>query len=119
MERSRMRIHRAVLFAGISVALLYAQKDWPGYTGDPGGQRYSTLTQINTKNVSKLKLTWQYGVDPTGIDVSSGEARAATATEAVPVMAGGLLYTPTRNRTIVALDPETGKEVWKYSLGRS
>jgi glucose dehydrogenase len=114
-----MRIHRAVLFAGISVALLYAQKDWPGYNGDPGGQRYSTLTQINTKNVSKLKLTWQYGVDPTGIDVSSGEARAATATEAVPVMAGGLFYTPTRNRTIVALDPETGKEAWKYSLGRT
>src|SRR5580698_8749156 len=114
-----MRICRVVLLAGVALPLLHAQKDWPGYNGDPGGQRYSALTQINSKNVSKLKLAWQYGVDPTGIDVSSGEARAATATEAVPVMAGGLLYTPTRNRTIVALDPETGKEVWKYSLGRT
>ena len=119
-----MRICRVVLLAGVALPLLhaqllYAQKDWPGYNGDPGGQRYSALTQINTKNVSRLKLAWQYGVDPTGIDVSSGEARAATATEAVPVMAGGLLYTPTRNRTIVALDPETGKEVWKYTLGRT
>jgi len=114
-----MRICRVVLLAGLALPLLHAQKDWPGYNGDPGGQRYSALTQINTKNVTRLKPAWQYGVDPTGIDVSSGEARAATATEAVPVMAGGLLYTPTRNRTIVALDPETGKEVWKYSLGRT
>ncbi len=114
-----MRICRVVLLAGQALPLLHAQKDWPGYNGDPGGQRYSALTQINTKNVTRLKPAWQYGVDPTGIDVSSGEARAATATEAVPVMAGGLLYTPTRNRTIVALDPETGKEVWKYSLGRT
>ena len=83
---------RIFVLAGITVLLYAQQKDWPAYNGDPGGQRYSALTQINTKNVSKLKLAWQYGVDPAGIDTSSGEARAATATEAVPVMAGGSLH---------------------------
>ena len=38
------------------------QTDWPVYGHDAGGQRYSPLTQIDTKNVSKLKLAWQYGI---------------------------------------------------------
>ncbi len=97
-----MRVHRAVFWGCMTVPLLQAQKDWAGFNGDPGGRRYSTLTQINTRNVAKLKPAWQYGVDPSGIDFSSGEARAATGTEAVPVMAGGILYTPTRQHTIVA-----------------
>lgn len=91
---------------------LFAQTEWPGYSGDPGGQRYSTLAHINSKNVSKLKPAWQYGVDQKPKII-----RGQPPTEAVPVMAGGLLYTPTRNRTIVALEPETGKEAWKFNLG--
>ena len=30
--------------------------DWPSYGQDPGGMRYSPLTQINRENVAKLKL---------------------------------------------------------------
>ncbi len=33
----------------------------------PQGRRYSPLTQINTTNVSKLKLAWQYGVAEPGV----------------------------------------------------
>jgi quinoprotein glucose dehydrogenase len=33
-------------------------------------------------------------------------------------MAGGILYTPTVHRSIVALEPETGKEIWNYQLDR-
>ena len=51
-----MRIFETFLLAGIAASGLYSQTDWPGYGGDPGGQRYSGLSQINTKNVSKLKL---------------------------------------------------------------
>ena len=115
-----MRVHRAVLTGCMAVPLLQAQQDWTGFNGDPGGRRYSTLTQINTRNVARLKLAWQYGVNnPSGVDSTSAPARVGTGTEAVPVMVGGVMYTPTRQRTIVALEPETGKEVWKYSLGRA
>jgi quinoprotein glucose dehydrogenase len=103
----------AVLFAAIS---LYAQTDWPAYYHDPAAQRYSPLTQINAANVSKLKLAWQYGVDAKSVDLNSA-SRLLTATEAVPIMVGGVLFTPTVHHNIVALDPETGKEVWKYDLG--
>jgi quinoprotein glucose dehydrogenase len=103
----------AVLFATIS---LHAQTDWPAYFHDPAAQRYSPLTQINTANVSKLKLAWQYGVDAKSVDLNSG-SRLLTGTEAVPIMVGGVLFTPTVHHNIVALEPETGKEIWKYDLG--
>ena len=97
---------------------LYGQADWPLYAHDAAAQRYSPLAQINRKNVAKLKLAWQYGVDPRGIDLSAG-TRALTSTEAVPIVVGGVLYTPTVHHTIVALDPETGQEIWKYELGQT
>jgi quinoprotein glucose dehydrogenase len=106
-----MRI-AALILLPIAPAL-YCQSDWPAYGHDPGGQRYSPLAQINAKNVTRLKPAWQYGVNPPG----NPNSRAISGTEAVPIMAGGLLYSPTLQRTIVALDPETGKEVWKYELG--
>jgi quinoprotein glucose dehydrogenase len=96
---------------------LTAQTDWPAYAHDLAGQRYSPLTQINTSNVGKLKLAWQYGNDPSRIDLNP-TTRALTATEAVPIMVDGVLFTPTVHHTIVALDPEAGREIWKYDLGK-
>jgi quinoprotein glucose dehydrogenase len=37
-----------------------AQTDWPSFGNDPGAMRYSPLTQINTKNVTQLKLAWKF-----------------------------------------------------------
>jgi len=113
-----MRIVPFILAAGLALPSLLAQTDWPGYSHDPSGQRYSPLTQINTRNVSKLKPVWQYGLDPGAIDMNPA-TRLLTGTEAIPIMAGGVLYTPTIHHTIVALEPETGKEIWKYELGRT
>jgi len=43
-----------------------AQKDWPSHGGDPGGTKYSNLSQINQDNVSKLEVlwTWETGDEP-------------------------------------------------------
>ena len=106
---------RLLLSAIFAAGLAYGQGDWPGYAGDPAAQRHSQLKQITTSNVAKLKLAWQYGVNSANIDLSPAN-RVLTSTEAVPIMAGGLLFTPTVHHTIVALEPETGKEVWKYEL---
>ena len=63
-----MRTLKAILLACVAGAsLLYAQSasrsgEWQTYSGDAQGRRYSPLTQINTTNVSTLKLAWQYGV---------------------------------------------------------
>ena len=80
-----MKIFQIAAVANTVILGLCGQTDWPAYGHDPGGQRYSPLTQINTTNVSKLKPAWQYGIDPSKIDLNSA-TRALTATEAVPIM---------------------------------
>src|SRR5215510_2519832 len=77
--------------------------DWPIYGRDAGGTRYSPLDQINTQNVQRLRRAWVYHTEERG-----------RAWEVTPIMAAGLLYLATQNQKIVALEPETGKEVWKF-----
>ena len=109
---------KSILVAGLLVRVAAAQQDWPVYGHDSAGQRYSPLTQINLGNVSRLAPAWQYGIDPGGSNTDPAN-RVLGGTEAVPLMAGGILYTPTVHHTIVALEPETGKEIWKYDLGKA
>ena len=80
-----------------------APGDWPVYGRDPGGTRYSPLTQINTGNVSRLRLAWTYHTDEQG-----------HAFETTPILVDHVMYFSTQNQNIVALDPETGKEIWKF-----
>ncbi len=85
--------------------------DWPAYGNDPGGSRYSPLTQITKENVSQLKVAWIYR---TG-DFSEGKKTARkTSFEATPIQVGGLLYVVTPFNRVIALDPESGKERWSY-----
>ena len=34
--------------------------DWAVYHGNPHGTHYSTLDQINTKNVKRLRVAWTF-----------------------------------------------------------
>jgi hypothetical protein len=51
-----------IVFSGLT-SLHFQQKeddDWMVYGGNKAGNRYSTLSQINTGNVAKLQVAWQY-----------------------------------------------------------
>ena len=113
-----MRIFATVLLAGVVAQGAYCQTDWPAYGYDQAGQRYSPLKQIDTGNVSKLRRAWQYGVS-SNANSSGTKTQGPPATEAVPIMVDGMLYTPTVNHTIVALEPESGEEIWKYDLSKA
>jgi len=91
-----------------------AAADWPMYNRDLAGTRYSTLTQINTTNVANLKQAWAYPLQPEGKPLTSSSP-AEIFQEITPIVVKGILYTPAGNR-VVALDPETGKELWRYEL---
>jgi len=39
-------------------------KEWPTYGHDPGGMRFSPLTQLTPENVAKLKVAWVYHMRP-------------------------------------------------------
>ncbi|HET9305481.1 MAG TPA: pyrroloquinoline quinone-dependent dehydrogenase [Candidatus Sulfotelmatobacter sp.] len=85
--------------------------DWPNYGNDPGGMRYSPLSQINRDNVSKLKLAWTFH---TG-DISDGtHNRRRSGFEATPILVDGTLFFTTGFNRIIALDPETGWQRWAY-----
>ena len=63
----------SVIFCCLSVlAQAEAQTDWPMFGHDPGAMRYSPLKQINTTNVDRLRLAWQF-------DTTEENAPAATA----------------------------------------
>ena len=85
--------------------------DWPNYGNDPGGMRYSPLSQINRENVSQLKVAWIFH---TG-DVSDGSRdRKRSGFEATPILVEGTLYLTTPFNRVIALDPASGKQRWAY-----
>jgi quinoprotein glucose dehydrogenase len=58
-----MRILSLILILIAALSAVQAQTDWPVYGHDPGGMRYSPLTQITPKNVSKLQEAWTYDIE--------------------------------------------------------
>lgn len=77
--------------------------DWPVYLGDKGRTLYSPLDQINRSNVLRLKVAWTYD---TG---DKGEYQANN------LVVGGVLYTASPTRKVIALDAATGRELWKWN----
>jgi len=86
--------------------------DWGYYGGDSFGQRFSSLDEINRKNVSHLTVAWTFRTGENG----AGFARASKLSfEATPVLGFGLLYLETPTNIVIALDPETGLERWRFN----
>ncbi len=86
--------------------------DWPITGGDPGGMRYSPLTDINRTNVSKLTVAWTYHHG----DYRSGwpDPFKGTAFESTPIVRDGRLIFTTPYNRVIALDPLTGRELWIF-----
>ena len=85
--------------------------DWGFYGGDGFGRRFSSLDQINRSNVAQLKVAWQYRSGELG----AGFARSGKLTfEATPVLAYGSLYVETATNVVIAIDPRTGQEHWRF-----
>jgi quinoprotein glucose dehydrogenase len=87
-----------------------APGDWPNYGRDPGGSRYSPLTRITRENVSQLTEAWTYHTGETG----TPERGAPPALETTPILVDGTLYLSTPYGRVIALDPTTGTERWKF-----
>jgi quinohemoprotein ethanol dehydrogenase len=82
-------------------------KDWITYGGAMNNQRYSTLDQINTSNVGQLKGVWM-------TRLGSGLG-AKYRFEADPLVIDGVMYIPTGNDDIFALDAKTGRKLWEWN----
>lgn len=83
-----------------------SQSDWPTYNGQPGGNRYTTLTQISPANVAKLAPRWIFPMP--------GVARLETT----PVVVDGIMYVTSANECY-ALDAGSGRELWHFQRPRT
>src|SRR6202165_5377208 len=84
--------------------------EWPQYTADLKGTKYSPLDQVNASNFNKLEVAWRFKTDNLG-------PRPEYKLEGTPLMVKGVVYTTggTR-RSVMALDAKTGEQIWVYSL---
>lgn len=84
--------------------------DWPAYGRTQGGVRYSPLTQINDQNVKDLKVAWTFRTGDLKTANDSGE----TTNQVTPIKVGDNMYMCTTHQWLIALDPATGKEKWRF-----
>jgi len=91
-----------------------APGDWPAYGRDPGGTRFSPLTQITRQNVTQLQVAWTYH---TGMPDRSAMSHRPPALEVTPIVVDGTMYVITPTGIVAALDPAKGTERWRYDAG--
>src|SRR5262245_12215626 len=78
--------------------------EWPMYGGDYANTRYSALNQINTGNVSRLRVKWLRSLG------------SLESQEATPIVVGDTMYvsTSTGPKYVFALNAKDGTVKWKY-----
>jgi glucose dehydrogenase len=81
--------------------------EWHTWGGDHGFTRYSALAQINASNVKDLQVAWRWRALPLG-------NRPDSNLKATPLMVNGVLYVPSGQHQVVALDPGTGEQLWRF-----
>ncbi|MEX0273742.1 MAG: PQQ-binding-like beta-propeller repeat protein [Flavobacteriaceae bacterium] len=81
---------------------------WQHYLGDPSRSHFSTLSQIDTANVSGLTIAWEYKSGGLHVDQT-------TQIQTNPLVIGKKLIGTNAALELFAIDALTGKEIWKFS----
>src|SRR5262245_24653863 len=82
--------------------------DWPSYTGDTRGSRYSPLAQITADNFNDLEVAWRFKTDNLG-------SRPEDKLEGTPLAVNGIVYTTAgTRRSVIALDGASGELLWVH-----
>ncbi|MGH9583876.1 MAG: PQQ-binding-like beta-propeller repeat protein, partial [Bryobacteraceae bacterium] len=73
--------------------------------GGPANLHYSSLTQINRKNVARLRVAWTY---------DTHDAFRDSEMECNPIVVDGVLFATTPKLRVIALDAATGRLKWSF-----
>jgi alcohol dehydrogenase (cytochrome c) len=92
--------------AGDRYRRVTSETPWPTYNGDPGGNRYTTLTQITKNTVGRLAPKWVFTLPDAG------------ALQMTPVVVDGIMYVTNVNECF-ALDAGSGREIWHFKRPRT
>ena len=98
---------------------------WPSYGQNSGSTNFSPLDQITPANVATLQRAWTFNYGG-GTD-EQGDRGLSFRWEVTPLIIGGVMYVSTPSNpalpelksTITALEPETGRVIWKYESDRN
>ena len=91
---------------GDRVRRVTSEADWPTYNGDPRGNRYTTLTQIDKTTVTRLAPSWVASIHDAGL------------LQVTPVVVDGIMYVTAPNECM-ALDAGSGRRIWHYKRART
>ncbi|MBI4474291.1 MAG: PQQ-binding-like beta-propeller repeat protein, partial [Acidobacteria bacterium] len=114
-----MHTLKRLLLICLSASLLFGAQntrrgsiqEWTNPLGDPGGMHYSPLVTINRSNVSRLRAAWTWKTDEQPIPEKQ---TSPGSFEVTPLMINDVLYLSTPYNRVVALDANTGEEIWSY-----
>jgi quinoprotein glucose dehydrogenase len=81
--------------------------EWGAFGRTLAGTRFSPVDQISLANVGDLQPAWTFH---TGVK----QVGTQSPLQATPIMVGGRLFLCTQTNVVIALDPETGTELWRY-----
>ena len=117
-ERAQQRVRSLLAFAGV-VSLSFVASEslaqWEHAGATEGGIKYSTLDQINVRNVSRLEVAWTYRTGHHERAAQSGGATRPQVFQVTPILVDGALIGCTARGDVFALDPATGAERWTFA----
>ncbi|MUZ75563.1 membrane-bound PQQ-dependent dehydrogenase, glucose/quinate/shikimate family [Agrobacterium vitis] len=109
--------HPSVPFTGTPIARVPVdpaseQKNWEHYGNTSGGSRFAALDQINVDNVKALTVAWTYHTGDTPISPGNNGAED----QETPLQVGEKLFLCTPHNNVIAVDIDSGKQLWKAEI---
>lgn len=87
---------------------------WSSYGGDAGGARRADLPSLNTESVEQLREAWRFNTGHLDIDPV---ANRRTSFQVTPIRVGDALAFCTPHGDVIALDPSSGEQIWRFEAG--
>ena len=111
----------AALAAAVLASTLFASArepgdmiEWPFVGSEQAQTKYSTAGDITAVNVGELEIVWQWRPNEKPLERYGTRPGPFQAT---PIMVDDVLYLSTMYTRVVALDAETGAELWIFDPG--
>jgi quinoprotein glucose dehydrogenase len=109
-----MRSVAALSALSLSIALVLQARgpqEWPVYAADQAATHYSPLADLNRDTVTNLKVAWEWRP---GEDALQEFGTRPGNFQNTPLMIDNVLYVSTPYNRVVAIDAESGKELWSH-----
>ncbi|WP_315313265.1 glucose/quinate/shikimate family membrane-bound PQQ-dependent dehydrogenase [Pantoea vagans] len=88
------------------------QKDWDNYGNTPQGSRFVALDQITRDNVKDLQVAWTFHTGDTPVSPTGNGAED----QQTPLQIGNTLYLCTPHNNVIAVEANSGKQIWKREI---